>query len=77
MCISVFEGYICNLPRFHEDNFVNSFRAVACDRSQVVLSRAAQKSSGSWLSSGSNQARANLARAKMTRANLARVNLAR
>jgi hypothetical protein len=37
-----------------------------------VMTRAAQKSSGSWLSSGSAQARANLARAKMTRANLAR-----
>jgi hypothetical protein len=33
--------------------------------------RAAQKSSGSWLSSGSHQARANLARAKMTRVSLA------
>jgi uncharacterized protein YjbI with pentapeptide repeats len=39
--------------------------------------RAAQKSSGSWLSSGLDRARANLARAKMTRANLARANLAR
>jgi uncharacterized protein YjbI with pentapeptide repeats len=41
------------------------------------VNKAAQKSSGSWLSSGSDRARANMARAKMTRANLARANLAR
>jgi L-aminopeptidase/D-esterase-like protein len=48
----------------HEINMVSDISGVGVG--------AVQKISGSWLSSGSDWARANLARPKMTRANLAR-----
>jgi uncharacterized protein YjbI with pentapeptide repeats len=50
---------------------------IELQRQSDCTTRAAQKSSGSWLSSSSDRTRANLARAKMTRANLAQANLAR